>query len=507
MSTDARHYAGEPDVRQEAERGGGGMRKPTDLAVARVDALDALRGYAILTMALSGLVPWGTLPQWMYHAQLIAPQMNHDLSVAGLTWVDLVFPFFLFALGASIPLAMARHVESGTSHRMVAAGLLRRFALLAFFAIYAQHISPHVISMPPGTRAWVFALLGYALLFPVLMRLPACWTRRRILAVRLAGGSAVITLLASLNWQSGDSASTLLGRIVHTSDIIIVVLANMALFGGATWWLTRGRTLMRIGVMLLLVAFRMAHAHADWIDWLWSSSPLPWIFRAEYLQYLLIVLPGTLVGDRLTAGIRPAESDDAGARGAAAQRGAVVACAAACLAIIVLTLAGLQARHVAETAVACATLGVIGGGLLLRHPGKHDRLLAELFGVGIMWLLLGLLCEPFEGGIRKDRATLSYYFVTAGLACLALLFFHVLMGRLNARRALGWLIATGQNPLLAYAGIRSLLAPLVMLTGLERVLVDALPTPWLGVLRAAIKTGMLAAVVAFCTRRRVCWRA
>ena len=36
----------------------------------RASSLDALRGYAILTMVLSGSVAWGVLPGWMYHAQV-----------------------------------------------------------------------------------------------------------------------------------------------------------------------------------------------------------------------------------------------------------------------------------------------------------------------------------------------------------------------------------------------------------------------------------------------------
>ena len=41
----------------------------------RASSLDALRGYAILTMVLSGSVAWGVLPGWMYHAQ-VGPRSN-----------------------------------------------------------------------------------------------------------------------------------------------------------------------------------------------------------------------------------------------------------------------------------------------------------------------------------------------------------------------------------------------------------------------------------------------
>ncbi|MBK7866366.1 MAG: DUF5009 domain-containing protein [Ignavibacteriales bacterium] len=36
-------------------------------------ALDALRGFAILTMILSGSISFGNLPAWMHHAQVPPP--------------------------------------------------------------------------------------------------------------------------------------------------------------------------------------------------------------------------------------------------------------------------------------------------------------------------------------------------------------------------------------------------------------------------------------------------
>ena len=41
----------------------------------RAFSLDALRGYAIITMVLSGTIASGVLPGWMYHAQ-VGPRSN-----------------------------------------------------------------------------------------------------------------------------------------------------------------------------------------------------------------------------------------------------------------------------------------------------------------------------------------------------------------------------------------------------------------------------------------------
>jgi len=102
----------------------------------RAYALDALRGFAILTMVLSGVIPYGVLPAWMYHAQVPPPDHSFNPGLPGFTWVDLVFPLFLFALGAAIPLALSRRLEKGTPYRKVILEILERGFLLGFFAFF-----------------------------------------------------------------------------------------------------------------------------------------------------------------------------------------------------------------------------------------------------------------------------------------------------------------------------------------------------------------------------------
>ena len=72
--------------------------------IKRNESLDALRGFAILTMILSGSIAYGdVLPAWMFHAQVPPPDHKFIPAIPGITWVDRVFPFFLFSMGAAIP--------------------------------------------------------------------------------------------------------------------------------------------------------------------------------------------------------------------------------------------------------------------------------------------------------------------------------------------------------------------------------------------------------------------
>ncbi|MBQ5619617.1 MAG: DUF5009 domain-containing protein, partial [Alistipes sp.] len=102
----------------------------------RVAAIDVLRALAIIGMVVSGQMLWNAeLPAFMFHAQLPPPTFAFNPEVPGITWVDLVFPFFLFSMGAAMPLALRRREEQGAGWKEVTGSALHRFVWLASFAI------------------------------------------------------------------------------------------------------------------------------------------------------------------------------------------------------------------------------------------------------------------------------------------------------------------------------------------------------------------------------------
>lgn len=479
-------------------------------------------------MLLSGLIPFGVqsdgthLPAWMYHAQVPPPAHKFNADLPGLTWVDLVFPFFLFSLGAAIPLALARRTERGEPLWRLGLHAVQRLGLLLAFAIYVQAVAPGDLSKSPDARTWWTALAGFALLFPALMRLPSHWPRWAIGLVRLVGWTGAVLLLLSQPYRDGKGFDPL------RSDIIIVVLANVACSGTLLWLVSRGNWALRLGFMIALLGLRLSRESVDWMRFIWSWPPLadvgtspvaalyqslqPYLARylqVYYQQYLLVVLPGTIVGDVLLAWLRgrademPSASGRAGTAWSASRYATI---ALLMLGFELLLLCGLQARWLPWTTFVGAAACVLGVLLVWRPVTRLDVLIRDLYRWGVLWLIIGLLFEPYEGGIKKDRATVSYYFVTSGLACFALVFFTILIDVFKQRRALFLLIDSGQNPMITYAARRSLLDPIFGLTGLDPRLAQLMPTPWLGVLRGAIKTVLLAALTSVCTRLRVFWR-
>ena len=359
-------------------------------------------------MILSGQLPFGekALPAWMYHAQVPPPEHKWVATLPGITWVDLVFPFFLFALGAAIPLALTRRLEQGSPKWKVALFIAERGVLLAFFALYVEAIRPYVITEHPSTATWLIALLGFVLLFPVLTRLPGSWAAGWRWGIRIGGWVGVAGLLALLRYPEGKGFS------LSRSDIIIVVLANMAVFGALVWWLTRKNLLLRLGVLGVLVAVRLSNMPQPiegWVSDLWRWSPVPWIYRLYYLQYLFIVVPGTIAGDLLLQWMRGSdERSSVGSGGREAwtvfRLGTIVALM---LCLPVLLVVGLKARWLVGTTLFTFALCALAWWLMSKPSNGTERLFHTLFNWTVYWLVLGLFFEPYEGGIKKDRATMS----------------------------------------------------------------------------------------------------
>jgi predicted acyltransferase len=541
---------------------------------ARVVSLDALRGLAILMMCLSGLVPrW--LPNWMYHGYYpqYLPGRGEDggwgrvenpwafWSGSAFTWVDWVFPMFLFAMGAAIPLAMRGKLSRGVPRWKLAIGVLIRGAVLIGFAVVAQQLTPWFISGDEPT-AWddhLLALLGFGLLFAVLMPLPKRWSGAARWGVRAAGLAAVVGLLAWVHVRRGTAFSW------NDKDIIILLLAWMAVFAGLLWLAMPGRgwpVRLAVGLVIAYVAHHQA-MKAEWrwfgeaFAWLmpvvngWPKAVLDWrwvvdhpamnlgvLWDFTWLKFLWVVLPGTVVGELL---VKEGEHGEPG--------GGRVAWGVAGLqtAVIGVVLVAFWYRGDEQTQPwfqwfgggdATRAWGVAAGGVAAAWGavvllwGRGDRLLWGLSLWAAIWLTLGWAVEPWEGGIKKGPpSTLSWYLISTGLSVSLLAVFVVMIDRSRRGRWwMGWLVLNGQNPMVAYVGIRNLLAPVVSLPLLgpvnaateaighdsiegvvqQDVLAAAIDDEpalrWAQLGWAIVKTLALAAAVAAMTRLRLIWR-
>lgn len=460
----------------------------------RADALDALRGLAVLAMVLSGTIARKTLPAWMYHAQLPPPAHTFDPKLPGLTWVDLVFAFFLFAMGAAIPLALSRRIAKGWDVKKIIFSILQRGFLLASFAIFLQHIRPTTISPDAANlQKWWLGLCGFLILFLMYVRWPQKWSAWLRRGLTLAAWIAGIVFVSGIQYPNGTGFS------LNRSDIILMVLANMAVFGSIIWLFTRSNVWLRVGILGLLMAARLSSHHEGWIKLVWSYSPATWLFQFDYLKYLFVVIPGTIIGDllcRWTDCASPEESHYANWKSWRYWSIAILT-----IAINLVLLVGLQARWVLQTSLVTIVLCACGW-LLLRNPGNvTENLLNRLYRWGFYWLILGLLFEPYEGGIKKDSATVSYFFVTTGMAIFLLIGLTVIIDVFRKKWFLQLFVDNGLNPMIGYAGFANIIWPILVLTGWETRIINLTSAdPFMGFLRGFVYTAILALIVAVFTR-------
>ncbi|MEM6560956.1 MAG: DUF5009 domain-containing protein [Planctomycetota bacterium] len=479
----------------------------------RARALDALRGGAVLLMCLSGIVPDG-LPNFMYHGyypRFLPDESGAFVATSGaftnmwpaLTWVDWVFPMFLFAMGAAIPLALG-----GKPWKSAAGGVLVRWVLLVLFAIYVGKMVPGRIDASANWRPWV-ALLALLPATAVFVRLPKATKTWLRVAIRVVGCAAAVAMVVV--FDRGDAPP------LQHLNIIILLLAHMYVVAALLWLATRHRPWVRLAVAVpvMLLAHHQAIGEPQWRTfgaffdaytpgngWLhlgdgWLEWQRLWDFT--WYKFLWLVVPATVVGDWLVAH-RPPKRE----RGDGWTIGLIGV-------VIGVVFVGL--RHYGHggwlpTPWVALTAVPVAGWAAWR---MHDPLLRRVGWFGAITLAIGLVLAVlpahdswFEGGIKKGPpATLSYYLTTLGLSALAL---GGLVLWMDVRRwpGFGMAAVVGQNALLAYMAITNLLVPVVTLANGNAWVVGL--SRWVQLGWAVVKAWLLGLVVAGLTRGRVVWR-
>ena len=159
----------------------------------RVASVDALRGLTILLMVfVNDLGP--AAPSWMHHIQ--PPDAD------GMTLADLVFPWFLFIVGVSIPLAFERRGAIGTPVWKQVGHILARTAGLLIMGVIVlnneEDSSPHAQAW--GTLAFASLLLAWC----AIPREPG--RRRNVwIALKVLGVVGLVALLATFRGERGPA--------------------------------------------------------------------------------------------------------------------------------------------------------------------------------------------------------------------------------------------------------------------------------------------------------------
>ncbi len=572
----------------------------------RAHALDALRGYAIITMVLSAMEAFSVLPRWMYHAQVPPPDHVFDPTIYGITWVDIIFPFFLFSMGAAIPLSLGRQHAKGESIMKLTWKTVQRWVKLTFFAIFIIHAFPFMLGYEQEWMRYAMPIFFFILLCLMFMPNPFGLSPYKARAITWSAYLVAVGFMLLQPYAGGAPFR------LTDSDCIMLILANVSLTGSIIYLLTIGHPLRRLALLPFLVAlFMAAHTANSWPALLIHTSWLPWLYLPAYQEYLLIIIPGTVAGEWIAQWLETMKANDTskglvdnyqkkseavlengnplkGGRGAVLENGNKVKndekavlengnplkgrreavlengngvkndekvvlenenkvrtrseemkdkenalalpVALLSLALIVVNVVLLFGRHLVANLVATMVLTALTAWLLRsrREAGTTGVEAAKqetsnqrsssapasptlhfwqrLSSAGAYLLLLGLCLESYEGGIRKDDVTLSYLFVTCGLAFYALLLLTVVCDHWHVRWLCAPLEMVGKNPMVAYVSASMVIIPVLILTQLYPY-IDALSSqPLTGFLKGVLLTALCMALTAWFTHKRWFWK-
>ena len=602
----------------------------------RAHALDALRGYAIITMVLSAMEAFSVLPRWMYHAQVPPPDHVFDPTIYGITWVDIIFPFFLFSMGAAIPLSLGRQHAKGESIMKLTWKTVQRWVKLTFFAIFIIHAFPFMLGYEQEWMRYAMPIFFFILLCLMFMPNPFGLSPYKARAITWSAYLVAVGFMLLQPYAGGAPFR------LTDSDCIMLILANVSLTGSIIYLLTIGHPLRRLALLPFLIAlFMAAHTANSWPALLIHTSWLPWLYLPAYQEYLLIIIPGTVAGEWIAQWLETMKANDTskglvdnfqkkseavlengnllkGGREAVLEngngvkndekvvlengnplkggRGAVLEnwnkvkndekvvledenkvrtrseemkdkenalalpVALLSLVLIIVNVVLLFGRHLVANLVATMVLTALTAWLLRsrreagttgveaakqraafkdassqnaakrevynREASSQEASKQEVYNhrsssitasptlhfwqrlssAGAYLLLLGLCLESYEGGIRKDDVTLSYLFVTCGLAFYALLLLTVVCDHWHVRWLCAPLEMVGKNPMVAYVSASMVIIPVLILTQLYPY-IDALSSqPLTGFLKGVLLTALCMALTAWFTHKRWLWK-
>jgi predicted acyltransferase len=156
-----------------------GASGAASLPQGRYVALDAFRGFVIAGMLLVNNVVWNaSTPKQLMHAA-----WNQ-----GVTFTDMIFPWFLFAMGVAIPFSAASARARGVGTWAYAWRVVRRSAVLVVLGLVVDSAVSRRLYLGLG----VLQLLGLAYLAGALVGRSPLWVRLTVAGALLVGHWALL---------------------------------------------------------------------------------------------------------------------------------------------------------------------------------------------------------------------------------------------------------------------------------------------------------------------------
>ncbi len=241
--------------------------------VRRIASVDALRGLVIFTMIyVNDIAGVGSriVPAWMRHYQ----------GPSGMTFVDLVFPAFVFVMGMSVPIALNARLARGEPLSHCLLHIVLRTLSLLFIGILIVNGSPDSAQMGWSGSLWstlmfLSAILAFSTVRPRHSAEISAQQRRTFwiitLILRVVGFASLVFLAFAFRGRDGHRIISLAPFSLHTSWYGILGLIGWAYLVAALVFLVfRTRRTPVLGCMVLLFCLYPAEK-AGAFDGFWLS--------------------------------------------------------------------------------------------------------------------------------------------------------------------------------------------------------------------------------------------
>ncbi len=234
------------------------LRMATPPPGGRLASLDAFRGLVILTMTfVNYLAGVKNIPGWAKHMPEKAD---------GYTFVDVVFPAFLFIVGVALPLALHKRMACGESIFSQLRRIFLRSASLIFVGVIMVNGSFYSADASGMNRnVWfLLAMLAVVALWNIYPSGASQKQQRLFLALRVLAGVVLMGLL--LVFRGKNSA----GEIVwlqHSWWGILGLIGWAYLVCSLAYLACGGNSVALMGVLGLLIALFIGDKHGA-LDWL-----------------------------------------------------------------------------------------------------------------------------------------------------------------------------------------------------------------------------------------------
>ncbi len=224
---------------------------------ARITSIDALRGFVMFMMIfVNDLAGAGkVVPNWMVHFS------DRHRGGSGMTFVDLVFPAFLFIVGMSVPLALGGRIAKGQPPWSILGHVALRTLSLLFIGILMVHETPDTSALGWSGDWWcvlmyLSAIAAFCSFSPRSSTPAPGWNASRIasLCVRVIGLAALVWLAFVFRGARGQRIITLTPFSLDTKWYGILGLIGWAYLVTCIVFLVfRGRRTAIQGCMVLLM--------------------------------------------------------------------------------------------------------------------------------------------------------------------------------------------------------------------------------------------------------------